>query len=208
MSSQSKKSKYCLLRVRALHSLWLEMATNSRFLVVRSHPLVINYAGHSAAKAWKTSLEYGDPGVYDALVRELTKADGHVNHTPSTCETLIHVNGLTAVSVIQRKLIGGYDVFCHPDHAPSVRLARISGRTLRLTRHRNKVASIMDDTEIADRFQLPNLGNGDQTEAIRNKCRDLAHHLNSAMPDGREKSLALTKLEEAMLWAGAGIASK
>lgn len=35
---------------------------------------------------------------------------------------------------------------------------------------------------------------------------ELAHTINALMPDGREKSLALTSLEETMHWADAGIA--
>lgn len=40
-------------------------------------------------------------------------------------------------------------------------------------------------------------------ENVRAACRTLAHHWTSQLPDGREKSLALTKLEEAMFWANA-----
>lgn len=37
-------------------------------------------------------------------------------------------------------------------------------------------------------------------------CRNAAHELNELLPDGREKSLAITKLEESMYWANAAIA--
>ncbi len=43
-------------------------------------------------------------------------------------------------------------------------------------------------------------------EAIRNNLLDLAAQLNRALPDCREKSLAITKLEEAMFWANAAVA--
>ncbi|MBU5946820.1 hypothetical protein [Streptomyces sp. PAM3C] len=41
---------------------------------------------------------------------------------------------------------------------------------------------------------------------VRQQCRLLADELNELLPDGREKSLALTKLEEVMFWANAAIA--
>ena len=41
---------------------------------------------------------------------------------------------------------------------------------------------------------------------IRSKARGLAHYINKNVPDGREKSLAMTKLEECVMWANAGIA--
>jgi hypothetical protein len=41
---------------------------------------------------------------------------------------------------------------------------------------------------------------------IRNAARLLAHLINQSTPDGREKSLALSSLEETVMWANAGIA--
>lgn len=43
-------------------------------------------------------------------------------------------------------------------------------------------------------------------ETIRGSCGSLARIVNNHVPDGREKALALTKIEEAMMWANAGIA--
>lgn len=43
-------------------------------------------------------------------------------------------------------------------------------------------------------------------QTVRNATRDLADHYAEALPAGREKSLALTKLEEAMFWGNAAIA--
>lgn len=42
--------------------------------------------------------------------------------------------------------------------------------------------------------------------AVRTRCADLAHYFVDRVPEGRELSLALTALEEAMHWANAGIA--
>ena len=43
-------------------------------------------------------------------------------------------------------------------------------------------------------------------ESIRRYSGQMADALNDLLPDGREKSLAVTKLEEAMFWANAAIA--
>lgn len=50
---------------------------------------------------------------------------------------------------------------------------------------------------------------GDQParyECLRGEARALALSINGACPDSREKSLALTKLEECVMWANAAIA--
>jgi hypothetical protein len=43
-------------------------------------------------------------------------------------------------------------------------------------------------------------------EEIRARARDFAHEINRMCPDSREKSLAITALEEAVMWANASIA--
>lgn len=43
-------------------------------------------------------------------------------------------------------------------------------------------------------------------ENIRVTSLNLARYFEGLLPDGREKSLAITKLEEAMFWANAAIA--
>jgi hypothetical protein len=42
--------------------------------------------------------------------------------------------------------------------------------------------------------------------SVRDACGQLAHKLDASLPAGREKALAITKLEEVMLWANAAIA--
>ncbi|QFG12548.1 hypothetical protein PBI_TOAKA_48 [Mycobacterium phage Toaka] len=41
---------------------------------------------------------------------------------------------------------------------------------------------------------------------VRATLADAAHDLDALVPPGREKALAITKLEEAMFWANAAIA--
>lgn len=43
-------------------------------------------------------------------------------------------------------------------------------------------------------------------QAIREKAKELAYMIDELVPDSREKSLAMTKLEECSMWANAGIA--
>lgn len=43
-------------------------------------------------------------------------------------------------------------------------------------------------------------------DKIRQDCRELAQRWNLSLADSREKSLALTKLQEAMMFANAAIA--
>ncbi len=46
----------------------------------------------------------------------------------------------------------------------------------------------------------------DRHGQVRQACLRAAQALDDLVPEGREKSLAITKLEEAMMWANAGIA--
>lgn len=45
-------------------------------------------------------------------------------------------------------------------------------------------------------------------QAIRGRARDLAAFIDENAPDSREKSLALTHLEEAVMWTNAAIARR
>ncbi|MBK6874023.1 MAG: hypothetical protein IPG94_22390 [Kineosporiaceae bacterium] len=46
----------------------------------------------------------------------------------------------------------------------------------------------------------------DAHTSVRQNCRALADFINEKCPDGREKSLAITGLEEVMFWANAALA--
>lgn len=63
----------------------------------------------------------------------------------------------------------------------------------------------MSPEEVEARFRA----NGDAWDVhaeVRTLLSEVARELVVRVPDGREKSLMLTKLEEAMFWANAGIA--
>lgn len=55
-------------------------------------------------------------------------------------------------------------------------------------------------------YHAPDEDDVSDHEEVRAECRSLALHLNLILPDGREKSLALTHLEEVMFWSNAAIA--
>jgi hypothetical protein len=47
---------------------------------------------------------------------------------------------------------------------------------------------------------------GQRHQNVRNRCLHLATELSKVVPPGREKTLMITKIEEVMFWANAGIA--
>lgn len=67
----------------------------------------------------------------------------------------------------------------------------------------------MDNNDLINRFRFHPATTEEKKDAhasVRNQCLELALHLNSVVPDGREKSLMMTHLEEVMLWGNAGLA--
>jgi hypothetical protein len=56
------------------------------------------------------------------------------------------------------------------------------------------------------KYHAPKEGQPEKYEAIRDAGKILAVVIDSSVPDSREKSLAMTKIEEAVMWANAGIA--
>ncbi len=66
----------------------------------------------------------------------------------------------------------------------------------------------MDNADLAHRFRY-HPPKGDQAvrySEIRRHAHWLADRINDSAPDSREKSLAITHLEEAVMWANAAIA--
>ena len=45
-----------------------------------------------------------------------------------------------------------------------------------------------------------------QHEAVRADCLALAEKLDATLPDGREKAVAISRVEEAMMWSNAALA--
>lgn len=55
-------------------------------------------------------------------------------------------------------------------------------------------------------YHAPKEGQPAMYQQIRDKAKELAYLIDGLVPDSREKSLAMTKLEETVMWANAGIA--
>ncbi len=56
------------------------------------------------------------------------------------------------------------------------------------------------------RYHAPKGNQAQRYEAIRDKAREFALLINELSPPSREQSLALTNLEQAVMWANAAIA--
>ena len=66
----------------------------------------------------------------------------------------------------------------------------------------------MDEKELENRFTY-HAPKGDQPatyESIRDRGWNMAIYLSAVCPDCRELSIAVTKIEEAVMWANAAIA--
>jgi hypothetical protein len=66
----------------------------------------------------------------------------------------------------------------------------------------------MDSAELAKRFTYhsPKEDQPKRYGEIRSQAKGFAYMIDDYCPDSREKSVALTKLEEAVMWANAAIA--
>lgn len=63
-----------------------------------------------------------------------------------------------------------------------------------------------EQIEKAFTYHPPKEGQPQKYESIRATAKILAQAIDNRCPDSREKSLALTKLEEVVFWANASIA--
>lgn len=67
----------------------------------------------------------------------------------------------------------------------------------------------MQSADIENRFAFHPATTEEKRDAhtsVRQNCRALADFLNEKLPEGREKALAITKLEEVMFWGNAALA--
>jgi hypothetical protein len=65
----------------------------------------------------------------------------------------------------------------------------------------------MKDEDLLNRFTYhpPKQERGPDFVALRDMAHKFASLINCSCPEGREKSLAVTKVEEAVMWANAAI---
>ena len=66
----------------------------------------------------------------------------------------------------------------------------------------------MSESQIENNFKYhaPKTGQPEKYEAIRAKAKELAYMFDQYCPKSREGSLALTNLEQSVMWANASIA--
>jgi len=64
----------------------------------------------------------------------------------------------------------------------------------------------MLDLDKIYRYHAPKEGQPKKYEAIRAKAKELAELIQAECPDSRERSVAFTNIETAVMWANAAIA--
>lgn len=56
------------------------------------------------------------------------------------------------------------------------------------------------------KYHSPKEGQPEKYEKLREKAKELAYLIEETCPNSREKSIAMTQLETAVMWANASIA--
>jgi hypothetical protein len=66
----------------------------------------------------------------------------------------------------------------------------------------------MTQEDINNRFiyHTPKLGQPETYKLLRDKAKEFAELINTVCPESREKSLAITELENSVFWANTSIA--
>ena len=64
----------------------------------------------------------------------------------------------------------------------------------------------MNNIENNFTYHTPKVDQVGRYISIREKAKELAYMIDELCPDSRERSLAMTKLEECVMWANAAIA--
>lgn len=70
------------------------------------------------------------------------------------------------------------------------------------------MSDLKDDLETRFTFHAPGGDQPERYKAIRGLAKQFAETIDACCPDSREKSLAVTKLEESVMWANASIARR
>jgi hypothetical protein len=65
-----------------------------------------------------------------------------------------------------------------------------------------------DELNLRFTYHSPKPGQPEKYTKLRELGKQLAEEIVASVPDSREQSLALTKVEEAIMWANAGIARR
>lgn len=63
-----------------------------------------------------------------------------------------------------------------------------------------------EQIEKAFTYHRPTEGQPEKYGRLRDTAKAFAYLIDELVPNGREKALAMTKLEEVVMWANAGIA--
>lgn len=56
------------------------------------------------------------------------------------------------------------------------------------------------------RYHAPKPGQPEKYEALRQKAKEMAYLIEDLCPCPRERALAMTNLEQSVMWANAGVA--